>query len=92
MIKTKLNKKKISQIFVLKIIFFIILIILCIIFFYNFYNIKTLNKNFLNLVEKFSQNHDFTLTKIKINKLSNIDSLIIEEYFSKYYNKSIFIF
>ena len=91
MISNKLNKKKISYLFIIKFIFFIIFLTIFIGLFYNLYQSKNLSNNFFNFIENFSQNYNYTLKEIKINKLKNIDSSKIEKYFDKYYEKSIFL-
>ena len=44
-----------------------------------------------DLIEIYSQNYEYSLKEIKINKLNHIDYIEIEKYFTQYYDRSIFL-
>ena len=91
MTKNRLNKKKISIYSIVRSTVFIIPIIVLIFIFYEAYKSNVIKKIFVDNIEKFSQNHGYSFTKVNINKLININSDEIEKYFTKYYAKSIFL-
>ena len=81
MIRSRLNKKKISFNFILKFISFFILIIAFVFLFYKLYQSNLVKKKLFNFIEIFSQNYEYSLIKIKINELKNIESSEIERIF-----------
>lgn len=91
MIKRGINKKKIRINSILKFTLSIILIIMFAVAFQQFYKSDLAKKKLLNIIEIFSQNYEYLLKEIKINKLNHIDHLEIKKYFSQYYNRSIFL-
>ena len=91
MIIEKLNKKKTNLNFILKSSFIILLTFVLIVIFYELYNSYILKKKFSSLVNKFSQNYEYTLKELQINSLKNIEFSQIEKYFIEYYGKSIFL-
>ena len=90
MIKSRINKKKIRINSILKFTLSIILIIMFAVAFQQFYKSDLAKKKLLNIIEIFSQNNEYLLKEIKINKLNHIDHLEIKKYFSQYYDRSIF--
>ena len=91
MIKNRINKRKTSAYSIVRSIIFIISIIVSILVFYEIYKSNTIKKIFVNNIEKFSQNYGYSFIKININKLIYIKSEEIEQYFAKFYGKSIFL-
>ena len=91
MIRSRLNKKKTSFNFFLKFVSFFILIITFIFLFYELYQSNLIKKKLFNFIEIFSQNFEYSLTKIKINELKYIESSEIEKFFTRYQGKSIFL-
>jgi len=90
-IKNTLNKKKTSFIIFIKPTIILILIFFTIFVFYEIYQSNLIKKKTINFVEKYSQDYNYTLKNIEINKLINIKRLDIEKYFNNYNNKSIFL-
>ena len=87
----KINRKRISFTNFLK-PFLILLIIFCVIFFFYKYNENNyIKKTSIKIIENFSQNYNYLLKNVKINKLNNIESLTVKNLFSDYLNNSIFL-
>ena len=88
--KNLINKKKISRKY-FKNIFYIIIIFLLILFIYTSNQNNLVKKSFFNIVQELSNQYNYTLKDIKINNLINIKEFYIKNYFTKYYDKSIFL-
>ena len=91
MIKSRLNKKKISFYSIIQYFFLILLIILIIYSFFFAYQSKVVEKFFVNYIEKFSLNYNYLLKTINVNELRNIQSSEIKRHFNDHINKSIFL-
>lgn len=91
MIKKIFNKKKTSINSILKFTLLIILVIVFVVVFQQFYKSSLVKKKLFDLIEIYSQNYEYSLKEIKINKLNHIDYIEIEKYFTQYYDRSIFL-
>ena len=91
MTKNKINKKKTSSYSIIRFTAFIVFIVVLIFIFYDTDKSNTINKAFVNNIEKFSKNYGYSFSKVNINKLINIRPEEIEKYFTKYYGNSIFL-
>jgi len=84
-IKSKINKKKISLYSIFKFSVLIVLITLVVMIFYELYKSKTVKIIFLNNIEKFSINYGYFLSEIQINNLRNIKNSEIEKLVSQFF-------
>jgi len=88
--KNFINKRKKN---ILKINLYIILFLL--IFFllslYVSYNYSKIIISTLQIIEKYSKKHQYTLSKIEISNLNFLNEKDIAEYFNPYLEKSIFL-
>ena len=91
MINSKLNKKKTSLYSIIKYTFLILLIIFFIFFLSIVYQSNLLTNRFVDYLEKFSINYEYSLKTVNINKLKNINISEVEKYFINYIDKSIFL-
>tara|TARA_Y100001970_G_scaffold279986_1_gene388216 strand:+ start:3620 stop:4393 length:774 start_codon:yes stop_codon:yes gene_type:complete len=88
---TSFNKKRITFISSSKIIkYSLILLILFLISFY-IYDKIILKKNYIEIVQKFSENNNYLLTSYEINDLIRVDKYEINQIINKYYGQSIFL-
>lgn len=83
------NKKKTKVNLVLKFYLLIFSCIIIIFFFWLFNNIFKLNI-LSNYIESLSKKYDYVFSEVEINGLNNVSEVEINQYFDKYYNKSIF--
>ena len=84
------NKKKKNITNYLIIFFILLFFILCILFIQNNTN-NFLKKNIIVFFNYLSENYDYKLKKIEINKLSYIDEEKIKKFFDDYRDNSIFL-
>ena len=91
MIKNRINKKKTSVYFIIRSTVFIVFSLVLIFIFYEVYKFDTIKKVFANKIEKFSKDYGYSFTQVNINKLINIKTEEIEQYFTRYYGNSIFL-
>ena len=89
--KKKINRKKISFIKILKPISTLIIIFLIFFFLYKFNENNFLKKTSIKIVENFSKNYEYSLKNIEINHLNYINNSQINDFFSDYMEKSIFL-
>ena len=82
------NKKKIRNNFILKVSLTIFTII---VFFYWLFNNNLSVNFFFNYIELLSDKYNYVLNEVEIEGLSNVSEDEINQYFIKYYNKSIFL-
>ena len=87
----KINRKKISIINFLKPFLVFLIIFLVIFFFYKYNENNYTKKTSIKIIENFSQNYNYLLKNVIINKLNNIESLTVKNLFSDYFNNSIFL-
>jgi len=90
-IKNRINKKKTSVYFIIRSTVFIVFSLVLIFIFYEVYKFDTIKKVFANKIEKFSKDYGYSFTQVNINKLINIKTEEIEQYFTRYYGNSIFL-
>lgn len=85
------NKQKTKTNFILKKIIFTLVVILFFTFFIWLISTFFKSDTFFDSIELLSKKYDFLLTEVEVSDLKNISKIELNQYFKKYYNKSIFL-